>query len=94
MSLRIQYGNTDIEILFDYPVDRDFTRHRRTQVTIRFNDKPIAVAQTCCNPIDNFSRSVGRKLALTRAIKIAKDNGTINKDVSKKIWETYRQCCK
>jgi len=92
MSLRIKDGENEIEIMFDYICDPEFGRS--TQSTIRLNNKPVSTGFATCSCTDNFSKSVGRKLSLTRAIDIAKKNGEIDKNVSKKIWETYRQCCK
>ena len=39
-----------------------------------------------CSKEDSFSRAIGRKIALTRAIK---RGSSIDKETRTKIWETY-----
>jgi len=92
MSLKINDGNNFIEILFDYITDKYFGRF--TTSTIRLNNRPIAMGSAICSLKDNFCKSIGRKLSLTRAIETAKKNGEIDKNISKKIWEIYRKNCK
>ena len=45
------------------------------------------VAQAICRPPDQFSKPLGRKLALTRALKIS----GLSDNVKKMIWEKYIQ---
>lgn len=73
MSLKIHDEDNFIEILFDYTTDKYFGKF--TTATIRFNNKPIALGSAICSLKDNFSKSIGRKIALTRAIDTAKKNG-------------------
>lgn len=65
-----------------------------TLATVKLNGQPQMTSTAFCSQKDNFCKSTGRKLALSRAIKIAKENRIINKDTSKKIWDEYRRNCK
>ena len=38
-----------------------------------------------CSPLDNFNKEAGRKIALTRAIKVLE----LNRDEREVVWETY-----
>ena len=72
---------------------------RCTLATIKFNDKPVITGISVCSLADNFCKSVGRRMALARAIKAARENKDINglnldKNLSCKIWEEYRKNCK
>jgi hypothetical protein len=65
-----------------------------TLVTMKCNGQLPITAVSLCSPKDNFSKSTGRKLALSRAIKIAKERKIIDKKISKIIWNEYRKNCK
>lgn len=48
-----------------------------------------------CSYEDNFSRSVGRKIALARAILGNRRSGrNFSKVVAKRIWDKYFEACK
>jgi len=92
MSLRIKEGNNDIEIMFNYTCDPELGK--LTTSIIKLNNKHIGMGQAICSIKDNFCKATGRKISLTRAIEVAKENKKIDKNISKKIWETYRASCK
>jgi len=92
MSLRVKDGDNEIEVLFNHTTDKELGKC--TCVTLRFNDRDAVSGFAVCSYKDNFCKATGRKIALARAIDAAKIRGTIDKSVSKKIWETYRKNCK
>jgi len=60
-------------------------RKHTTAVLINPDDNvTIGYGESICNEVDNFNKSIGRKIALSRAIN------HLPKDVRSKIWEDYK----
>lgn len=49
----------------------------------------VCKASARCSPKDNFSKAVGRKIALTRALRILTKNNLIEKGQRALIWDLY-----
>ena len=56
-------------------------------VDVEISNKPL-IGTATCHPHDNFSRRVGRRIALTRAIK------NLPREYRKRVWEKYLAKCK
>jgi len=65
-----------------------------TLATVKLNGQPQMTSTAFCSQKDNFCKSTGRKIALSRAIKMAKEHRIIDKNTSKIIWDEYRRNCK
>ena len=59
-----------------------------TECKITFKDEVVSFGYAFSHMSDQFSRSTGRKISLTRAIR------TFNKEIRSKFWEEYFYCCK
>lgn len=53
------------------------------------NLKPFATGVAHCHPKDNFSKAVGRKRSLKRAL----ENAGLDKSERTQAWNAYREHC-
>lgn len=65
-----------------------------TLATFKLNGQPQLTGFAFCSHKDNFCKATGRRVALARSIKFAREDRLIDKNISKKIWEEYRRSCK
>jgi hypothetical protein len=63
---------------------------RITHCLIQKSDFSVYVSFAETSPMDHFSRDIGRKLSLARALK----NANLSKEERKEIWEAYRNLTK
>ncbi len=89
--LRINYDGMNINVKFTYRIigtELDGTR-RCTWVKVIFPEQNAEFnGAATCHPQDNFSKSIGRKLALTNAML------DFDRDLRKIIWQEYHKHCK
>ena len=104
MALRLEYDGKKIEIRFGHKevldiADDDqwrrflnkekFIGGRRCSVAELYIDgTSFSVGLAVCNPRDNFSKVMGRKIALTDAIK------PLDRLTRRAIWNQYKQFMK
>ena len=73
----------------DEPVERRFTKCYMTRVIKKDGEKPqyhpLHVSIAICNKCDNFSKSMGRKVALA---KLLKERGE-PRDFRVAVWDEY-----
>ena len=96
--LRIKHDGLNVFVKFYYGilcykvfVDRLIIEEERrfTKVKIIFPDKNTEFqGESICNPADNFCKSIGRKLALTNAMK------SFDRNLRTAIWKEYHRHCK
>ncbi len=101
MAIRFLYKESEIEIFFNHEFisNEDFMfegcrfsddkGRRVTIVSIFVDSEQISEGVSICNIVDNFNRSIGRKLALKDALSKIDD-----KNLRKIIWNNYRKICK
>lgn len=65
-----------------------FVNRRCSIADLSINGEPFARGIAICHPQDNFSRTRGRKIALTKAIE------PLDKLTRRAIWETYKRFMK
>ena len=94
--MRAKYQDKEYEISFQHLYKREakdsltgtvfyftFTDPQGTTCTIKSGGEEVASATVWCHVADQFSRSEGRKRALTRAIKL------FSRPLRTAIWEAY-----
>ena len=74
----------DHKIVFKYTRDSN-NRPIATSCIILEQDRIIARDQAYCNPVDQFSREIGRKLSMARALRV------FPRDERKRFWDAYFQ---
>lgn len=74
-----------VEFQYDSSVDNNYQRpYRHTTAKVYGpNDDLISIGHAMCVPTDNFSRRVGRKMALTRALE------GFDRAVRRAVWRDY-----
>jgi len=78
------------ELLREFNIDVGDNEWRRTTVVKlidRFNRSEICNAVSVCHRKDNFNKKIGRKMALTNALKMLK----LPKQKKTEIWENYKK---
>lgn len=61
-----------------------------TECSLLREDKTLVLkGSSYCNPYDNFSRSIGRKLSLTRMLELASTLVGLNKEDRELVWDKY-----
>lgn len=73
-KVRFQYDTTSSEV--------GSYRHTTAKV-FGPNDDIVSIGHAMCVPEDNFSRRVGRKLALTRALE------NFDRPMRRAVWNSY-----
>ena len=53
----------------------------------------IGIGVAVCSHKDNFSRAVGRKIALSRAIRNCFPDKVVRKTVWRAVWEARKKVC-
>ncbi len=91
-------GKIEFEFEYKYFSPQDLLDYKKltSEVPRRAVRVYVIVSQTStsyegisvCNPKDRFSKAVGRKLAVTSAIR------TLAKPLRTKVWEAYFNMCK
>lgn len=69
----------------DYYVKWKYTGKITTCIILKEQDL-VSVSNTVCGDSDTYNKEIGRKIALTRAIR----NANLPKELRTKFWETYR----
>ncbi len=89
--LRIEHNGMDINVRFSHRVvETELDGERRctwAQVIFLKTNSEFNGTATC-HPKDNFSKAIGRKLALASAMR------DFDRDVRKAVWEVYHEFCK
>ncbi len=67
--------------IFEVPKDSDTVDMEKEYL--------LADGDAICHPFDQFNKRVGRKIALTRALKLMTSKYGMTKDFRKFIWEEY-----
>jgi len=80
---RLATDSGELKVKFRHIRDDDPRSRAQTDCYIFKDDVIEEVGITFCSLSDNFSRAVGRKIALTRAVK------NLPKDLRTKIWHEY-----
>jgi len=72
---------------FEYDSDYSIKYSRATFCRVYQGEKELGycIGIALCNPVDNFKKSTGRKIALTKAINPLK----LNKEQRKEVWDKY-----
>ncbi len=89
--LKLEYDDREINVRFSHrAVDTEFEGERRcTWAQVIFVDGNMQFnGKSTCHPRDNFSKSIGRKLALTNAM------ADFDRDLRKAVWQEYFNHCK
>ena len=90
MILIVNLGATTLGLAFEYTRGDNHQPHatKCRLFGIREGGEPILLAKgkADCSPLDNFNKSKGRKLALTRALKKLT---TLTKLERQAVWEAY-----
>jgi hypothetical protein len=102
MGIKFNHNFNNVEILFSYEdlsredllfeginIDEEDCIRRCTYSVILIDNKEVASGSSICRPPDNFSRSIGRKIALQNALE-----GVPDKNFRTIIWKKYRENCK
>ena len=94
MLLTVDLGKTTLGVAFEHPRVTENNGTQKPIATrcqlygIRNGGEPLRIAEgkATCSHLDNFRKSVGRKIALTRALKKLT---TLTKDERAKVWAAY-----
>lgn len=96
--LRVTEGDDNIEVRFDHkildPSDIEGLTgicveesRRCSMVAVDLNGKKVGRGISICNPVDNFCKSIGRKIALADGLCC------LNKNLRTAIWKAYWEMC-
>lgn len=79
-------GEEDYKVSFHY--DQDKKGRRKVDCIIVDKDGEYWVMSSLCSTGDHFKKTVGRKIAFSRAIS------RFNRETRTKFWEEYFKTCK
>ncbi len=65
-------------------------KRRFTEASIMVGDMTVGTGYSICHPSDNFSKKIGRKLALKDACDLA----FVDKEGKSMAWQAYLEACK
>ena len=93
--LIIKTLDTTLGVNFSHPHNDSGKRaticHIYKDINGEWAKDPLAVGQTVCSKKDNFSKAVGRKKALERAL--LENKKLFSRRVREIIWEAYWKVC-